>query len=120
MLIGKEALYAKRTYDDFKNLSYAIQTGNDSFNEKALREEINHYKKYVNNPVLGKLIDWSNFPLQSNDLKFIKDETLDFCKNQELKKAILKSVDLLKNSKYDDIKGIIDGALKAGADKMVA
>lgn len=55
--------------------------------------------------------------LESNDLKFIKDETLDFCKNQELKKAILKSVDLLKGSKYDDIKGIIDNALKAGVDK---
>jgi|688.fasta_scaffold140977_2 replicative DNA helicase len=54
--------------------------------------------------------------LQSTDLKFIKDETLDFCKNQELKKAILKSVDLLKNSNYDSIKNVIDTALKAGAD----
>lgn len=54
--------------------------------------------------------------LESNDLKFIKDEALDFCKNQELKKAILKSVDLLKNSKYDDIKSLVDNALKAGAD----
>lgn len=54
--------------------------------------------------------------LESDDLKFIKEETLDFCKNQELKKAILKSVDLLKNNKYDNIKGIIDSALRAGAD----
>jgi len=54
--------------------------------------------------------------LESSDLKFIKDEALDFCKNQELKKAILNSVELLKNSKYDSIKSIIDNALKAGAD----
>lgn len=54
--------------------------------------------------------------LESNDLQFIKDQSLDFCKNQELKKAILKSVDLLKNSKYNDIKSLIDGALRAGAD----
>ena len=71
MLIGKEALYAKRTLNDFKKLSYVIQTGNGSFNEKALRKEIDHYEKFVNNPVLGKIIDWSNFPLQSNDLKFM-------------------------------------------------
>lgn len=57
--------------------------------------------------------------LESDDLKFIKEETLDFCKNQELKKAILKSVDLLKNNKYDNIKGIIDNALRAGADTNI-
>lgn len=54
--------------------------------------------------------------LESDDLKFIKDETLDFCKNQELKKAILKSVDLLKNNNYEGIKGLVDSALRAGAD----
>lgn len=54
--------------------------------------------------------------LESNDLKFIKDEALDFCRNQELKGAILQSVDLLKRSKYDDIKKLVDNAMKAGQD----
>lgn len=57
--------------------------------------------------------------LEANDLPFIKEDTLDFCKNQELKKAILQSVDLLKNSKYDDIKSLIDHAIKAGADTNI-
>jgi len=54
--------------------------------------------------------------VEASDLDFIKQQTLDFCKNQEIKKAILSSVDLLKHGKYEDIKAKIDGALKAGAE----
>ena len=57
--------------------------------------------------------------VESNDLAFIKEQVVDFCKNQEIKKAILASVDLLKNGKYDDIKAKIDHAMKAGADKDI-
>ena len=56
---------------------------------------------------------------EATDLQFIKEQALDFCKNQEIKKAILSSVDLLKNGRYDDIKSKIDGALKAGGDKDI-
>jgi replicative DNA helicase len=57
--------------------------------------------------------------VESNDLTFIKEQVVDFCKNQEIKKAILASVDLLKNGKYDDIKAKIDHAMKAGSDKDI-
>ena len=56
---------------------------------------------------------------ESTDLVFIKEQAMDFCKNQEIKKAILHSVELLKSGKYEDIKAKIDGALKAGADKDI-
>lgn len=56
---------------------------------------------------------------EATDLEFIKQQALDFCKNQEIKKAILSSVDLLKHGKYEDIKSKIDGALKAGGDKDI-
>jgi len=56
---------------------------------------------------------------EATDLQFIKEQALDFCKNQEIKKAILSSVDLLKHSRYDDIKAKIDDALKAGGDKDI-
>lgn len=52
--------------------------------------------------------------LDASDSQFVKETTLDFCKNQELKKAILKSVDYLKEGKYDAIKIAIDRAIKAG------
>jgi len=55
----------------------------------------------------------------STDLDFIKQQALDFCKNQEIKKAILGSVELLKSGRYEEIKVQIDNALKAGADKDI-
>ena len=56
---------------------------------------------------------------ESPDLEYIKDQALDFCKNQEIKRAILSSVELLKVGKYDEIKTNIDNAMKAGADKDI-
>jgi len=56
---------------------------------------------------------------EATDLDFIKQQALDFCKNQEIKKAILSSVELLKIGKYDDIKSAIDKALKSGGDKEI-
>jgi replicative DNA helicase len=55
----------------------------------------------------------------STDLEYIKDQAMDFCKNQEIKKAILGSVELLKHGQYDEIKATVDNALKAGADKNI-
>lgn len=52
--------------------------------------------------------------IESDDLQYIKDETLKFCKNQCIKKAILESVDALKKGDYDTIKHKIDNAMKAG------
>jgi replicative DNA helicase len=56
---------------------------------------------------------------EAPDLEFIKEQALDFCKNQEIKKAILSSVELLKHGKYEDIKVAVDNALKSGADKDI-
>ena len=54
--------------------------------------------------------------MESDDLSFVKDEILRFCKNQEIKQAIMDSVGLLKMGNYDEIKSKIDSAMKAGAD----
>ena len=66
--------------------------------------------------VIEKLRDvWKN--IESTDLEFVQSVTLDFCKNQTLKKAILESVDMLENKNYDGIKTIIDDAMKAGTTR---
>lgn len=57
--------------------------------------------------------------LESDDLSFVKEETLNFCKNQVIKQAILTSVDLLNKGEYDKIKSTIDSAMKAGADRQI-
>ena len=55
---------------------------------------------------------WRN--REAADLEFVKEKSLDFCKNQVLKSAIMESVNLLENQNYDDIKTVIDNAMKAG------
>ena len=51
------------------------------------------------------------------DLKYVQEEFTNFCKNQQLKKALLASVDLLKAGDFDGIRFIVDNALKSGNDK---
>ena len=58
---------------------------------------------------------WRN--IEATDLEFVKQETLDFCKNQVLKSAIVEAVDLLEQKKYDEIKTIVDAAMKAGSER---
>ena len=55
--------------------------------------------------------------IRDTDSEFVEGEFSDFCKNQQLKKALLSSVDLLKAGDYDSIKMMIENALRAGQDK---
>jgi len=57
--------------------------------------------------------------MKDNDLDYIKDSFVDFAKNQTLKSAIIKSVDLLQMGQYGEIKTIIDGAMRSGQPKTV-
>tara|TARA_Y100000310_G_scaffold214672_1_gene215571 strand:+ start:588 stop:1955 length:1368 start_codon:yes stop_codon:yes gene_type:complete len=50
------------------------------------------------------------------DSQYIKDTSLDFCKKQKLKEALMKSAELIQNSSYDEVKCVIDEALKLGSD----
>jgi len=53
------------------------------------------------------------------DLEYVQLEFSTFCKNQQLKKALLSSVALLKAGDYDSIKYMIESAMKAGQDKNI-
>jgi len=55
----------------------------------------------------------------AEDLEYVKTEFSKFCKNQNLKKALLSSVDLLKIGDYDSIRHTIDDALRSGQDKNI-
>ena len=68
--------------------------------------------------ILEQLKDVFRF-MESDDLTFVKDEILKFCKNQEIKQAIMDSVSLLKHGNFDEIKSKIDSAMKAGADTNI-
>tara|TARA_B100000902_G_scaffold98868_1_gene101291 strand:- start:1024 stop:2385 length:1362 start_codon:yes stop_codon:yes gene_type:complete len=56
---------------------------------------------------------------ESNDLEFVQEKTLEFCKNQVVKNAIMDSVELLESQRYDEIKTIIDKAMTAGMERDI-
>lgn len=73
------------------------------------------------NELLQKQVREFYARLMSNEFSIdgeqhIKDVSLDFCKKQKLKEAMIKSVGLIQNSSYDEISRIINDALKLGTD----
>ena len=52
----------------------------------------------------------------TTDVEYIKDTSLDFCKKQNLKAAMVKSIGLLQNSSFDEISQVINDSLKLGID----
>jgi replicative DNA helicase len=59
------------------------------------------------------------YETSEEDLEYVREEFSTFCKNQQLKKALLNSVDLLNAGDFDGIKFLVESALKAGQDKNV-
>jgi replicative DNA helicase len=102
-----------------------------------IKEILNYYDRYHTTPSMDvlkiemKRIDNDVLALSikeqlklayqstDEDLKYIQEEFSTFCKNQQLKKALLNSVDLLKAGDFDGIKFLVESALKAGQDKNV-
>jgi len=50
------------------------------------------------------------------DVAYIKEQSLDFCRKQNLKEAMLKSVNLLQSCSFDEISQTINDSLKLGSD----
>lgn len=59
------------------------------------------------------------YKLNKIDCEFVKDEYRFFCVDKALEQAILTSADLMKYKQYDDIRKIIDNALKLGQEREV-
>lgn len=105
---------------------WIIETINKYFQEYKVAPTLDVFKIKVQDidrdvlktSIVEALKDAYRF-LESEDLDFVKAETVDFCKNQCIKRAILDSVELLNRGQYDEIKASIDAAMKAGADKEV-
>lgn len=48
--------------------------------------------------------------------EYVKEKSVDFCRKQTLKEAMLKSVQLMEKSSFDEIQKVINNALKLGSD----
>jgi RecA/RadA recombinase len=53
---------------------------------------------------------------EPTDIEYVKEQSLDFCRKQNLKKAMMKSVALLQSCSFDEISKTINDALKLGSD----
>ena len=51
-----------------------------------------------------------------DEVEYIKEQSLDFCRKQNLKEAMLQSVDLLQSCSFDEISKIINDSLKLGSE----
>jgi len=116
------------TEDYFPNVSH----------KWIINEVLKYYGKYHTNPTMDvlkvemKRIDNEVLQLSikeqlkeayrssdESDLTYVKQEFANFCKNQQLKRALLSSVDLLKAGDYDSIRSLVDSALRSGQDKNI-
>jgi replicative DNA helicase len=50
------------------------------------------------------------------DIEYIQDTAVDFCKKQVLKEAMMKSIPLLRKSSFEDIQKLINDAMKLGTN----
>ena len=68
----------------------------------AVREELRH-----------------SYQSTKEDLVYVTEEFANFCKNQELKKALLDSAELMNSGDFDSIRSRVESALKAGMSKNI-
>ena len=141
---GKEfqikVLSSLLTHKEFLTNIYDILNEED-FNNQAhkwiVKEILKYYDKYHTVPSLDilkvEIKKIENEVLQisvqeqlreayiasDEDLEYVQEEFSAFCKNQQLKKALLSSVDLLKMGDYESIKLLVENALRAGNDKNI-
>lgn len=113
----------------------------DEFDNPAhkwiIQETLKYYSKYHTNPtpeylsVEVKKIDNEVLKISiaeqlreslkaiNEDRDYVETEFSNFCRNQQLKKALMSSVELLTKGQYDDIRSMIDQALKAGQSRDI-
>lgn len=130
LLTNKEFLLSIRDtiqneYFDNQSLQWIVtQTLKyfDKYHTSPTLESLHIEVKKLDNEVLKTAVVEQlreSYKIDNNDAEYVREEFSNFCKNQQLKSALLTSVDLLNSGMYDDIRSLIDSALKAGMDKNI-
>ena len=61
----------------------------------------------------------NSYQASQEDMEYVEEEFSTFCKNQELKDALLEGAELLNQGDYEAIRNRIEKAMKAGMDKNI-
>lgn len=94
----------------------------DTYHTTVTMEVLNIEYKKIENEILKVAVkeELKNaYEASQADLAYVEEEFTLFCRNQEMKKAILASAEKLKNNDFEGIRNLVENALKAGADKGI-
>ena len=82
----------------------------------VVRTQTEDYSHSIIKQVIDFMARLKSNAIGNGDDEYVKEKSLDFCKKQKLKEAILKSVDLLQSQSFDEIQKVINEAMNLGAD----
>ena len=82
----------------------------------VVRTQTEDYSDSIIKQVIEFMARIKSNAIGDDDEEYVKEKSLDFCKKQKLKEAILKSVDLLQSQSFDQIQKVINEAMNLGAD----
>ena len=102
VFVKKVLDYRKKymVHPTYKTMISVIRTGLDGENE-ALQKLVRDFFVRIN---ANKI----------EDEEYIKDTSLDFCRKQKLKGALMETIDLMQSSSFDEISKVINNALSLG------
>jgi len=96
---------------DYKK-EYGIHPTNDTLNS-VLNTELGDENEVIKKQVMDYFIKVQAFP-EIQDTEYIISKSVDFCRKQVLKKAMMKSVPLLNKCSFEEIEKLISDALRLG------
>jgi len=82
----------------------------------VVRTQTDDYSTSVIKQIIDFLARIKSHAIDDQDEEYVKEKSLDFCKKQKLKEAILKSVGLLQAQSFEQIQKTINDAMNLGAD----
>jgi replicative DNA helicase len=82
----------------------------------VVRTQTEDYSDSIIKQVIEFMARIKSNAIGDDDDEYVKEKSLDFCKKQKLKEAILKSVDLLQSQSFDQIQKVINEAMNLGSD----
>ena len=92
--------------------SYGTHPSNDTFNS-ILNTELIDENEVIQKQVVDYFVKIQAFP-DIQDKDYITTKSIDFCRKQVLKKAMMQSVPLLNECSFEEIEGLITKALRLG------
>ena len=101
LLFQHKQSYPHPTYEAMVSV---VRTQTDDYSDSIIKQVIDFLARVKSNAISG------------DDDEYVKEKSLDFCKKQKLKEAILKSVGLLQTQSFEEIQKTINDAMNLGAD----